>query len=99
MIRALLAIQLGLSVAVVFAIWEALAPTPRRTVAALSRDQRRDDLAEMIVDLSGYFEGVDLNVSPEEIDATLFGGEPVKITISGYYGGWPYDTITEDALN
>lgn len=91
MIRVLLAIQLGLSVAVAFAIWEALRESPKRRC--------QDEPAGMIVDLSGYFEGVDLSISPEEADATLFGGEPVTIKISGHYGGWPYDTITEDAVN
>lgn len=84
MIRVLLAIQLGLSVAVVFAVWEALAPPPRRTV----RDQRRDDLAEMIVDLSHSIEEVDTTITPAEIAEVeaLLGFEPLEpITITGRF--------------
>ncbi len=95
MIRVLLAINFGLAVAATFAILEALGPPQRRQ----NELDRQAELAEMIVDLSGYFEGVDLSISPEDVDATLFGGEPVTIQISGHYDGWPYDTITEDALN
>ncbi len=95
MIRVLLAINLGFAVAVTFAIIEAIAPPPRRrrTVAEVLKDQRRDDLAEMIVDL-------DLNVASEKIDAIMFGGLPsTTITITGRYGNWMFDTITEDAVN
>ncbi len=104
MIRVLIAINLGLSIAVAFAIVEALAPPPRRrrTVGQLLKDQRLDDLAEMIVDLSHSIEAVDTTITPAEIAEVeaMLGFEPLEsITITGRYGGWPYDTITEDAVN
>lgn len=108
MIRILLAIQLGLRVAVVYAVLEAIAqhygvasqrqPRQRRMVAEVLRDARRDDLAEMIVDL----ESIDLKpMTPAEVTEAerLLGLAPFKMVMSGYYGGWPFDTIGEDSAN
>lgn len=94
MIRVLLAINFGLAVAAAFAIYEALAESLKR--------RRQDELAGMIVDLSGYFEGVDLSISPEEMTKMeeSLGFVPTWITLTGRYDdNSPFVTINKDAVN
>lgn len=86
MIRVLLAIQFGLTVAAVFAVLEALAPEPRRR--RVVGPSRTFELAEMIVDLSHEIEGADTYISAKEIEEVeeLLGFEPLEpITITGRF--------------
>lgn len=97
MIRVLLAIQFGLTVAAAFAVLEALAPEPpRRRIAR--------ELAAMILESERRIEeGGDTTITPEEITEVehLLDMTPFSMVLTGKYddAGWPFVTIGRDSKN